>query len=150
MKACTLNVCIFINSFVNHTPLEGATNGIYPIVVLWELNWIKTREMLSDRAWHVVNTQWVSVVAVTIIFRGLTTGIRKHTKIGIKDEIKYRHGCFMIFFLPDFLSHPTLETAKSMVCPLCIKFFSRTHHLTIPHHGPRNVFYTEILPRFLG
>lgn len=34
MKACTLNVCIFINSFVNRTPLEGATNGIYPIVVL--------------------------------------------------------------------------------------------------------------------
>lgn len=148
MKACTLNVCIFINSFVNHIPLEGATNGIYPIVVLWELNRIESREMLSDRAWHVVSTQWVSVVAVTIIFRGLTTGIRKHTKIGIKDEIKYRHGYFMIFFLPDFLSHPTLETAGSKVCPLCIKLFSRTHHLTIAPHGPRNAFYTEILLGF--
>lgn len=50
-------------------------------------------------------------------------------------------------FLPDFLSHPTLETMGSKVCPFCINFFLRTQNLNISHCGPRNIFYTKILPR---
>lgn len=34
--------------------------------------------------------------------------------VEIEDEIKWRDGCFMVF-LPDFLSHPTLETTGSDV-----------------------------------
>lgn len=38
-----------------------------------------------------------------------------------------------MIFLPDFLSHPALETAGSKVCPFCIMSFLKTQNLNISH-----------------